>query len=118
MGDDGRESSAVAQHDQRERLALAGLHISQQRGHGMEGVAIDGLDGVAGAQAGLVGWRTRLHFLDADGADQELGQNARIAQVKVIVFGRGGNVEAQLQVLPPRSTVTGTVWLAFSLRRS
>jgi len=28
MGDDGREGDTVAQNDQRERLALSGLHVS------------------------------------------------------------------------------------------
>jgi hypothetical protein len=59
-------------------------------------VSIHGLDGVAGAQASLVGWRSLLHLLDADGAEQILRKNALVAQVKVIGFGSGGHVKTQL----------------------
>ena len=68
MGHDGRQLDAVAHNRQAHGLALASLHVGEQGLNGMEGMTIDGLDGVAVAEAGLGGGRTGLHLLDADGA--------------------------------------------------
>ena len=97
MGDYGPDCGAVSQDDQRERLALAVLHIRQQRFNGMERVAIDGLDGVPGAHACLIRGHTRLHFLNADGTCLLLAHNAGIARDKLIFFGRVRHMKAQLQ---------------------
>ncbi len=70
---EGRQGDAVAQDHERNRLALAGLHVGQQRVDGVEGVTIDGQDGVSGAQAGLLGGRAGC-TPDADRAGDELRQ--------------------------------------------
>ena len=50
---------------------------------------------------------------------QILGQQTGVAQVKSSSFAVGGHASSvRSRVLPPRSTVTGTVWPAFSLARS
>ncbi len=72
--------------DQRNRLALPGLHIGQQRGDVMEGVTIDGLDGVAGAQAGLLRRHARLHLVHQDRSGNVLRQRTRIADIEILVL--------------------------------
>ena len=52
----------------------------------MEGVAIDGLDGVAVAQAGLGGRHTRLHLQNADGARNKLRNGARVAHIEILAL--------------------------------
>jgi hypothetical protein len=72
----------------------------------VERVSIHGLDGVARAQASLVCRRSRLHFLDPDGAGQKLRQNAQIGQIEILALGAGRHTQAQGTILPARSTVT------------
>ena len=64
----------------------------------MEGETIDGLDAVSRAQAGLVGWSSRLDLLDADGAGGELRQHTSQSS-SIIGLQFTGDMKGELQGL-------------------
>ena len=76
MNHHGGQRGAVAQDRQRHRLALPCLQIREQRGNGMKGVSVYGLDGFAAAQPGLLRGRPRLHLPNPNGAGKVLGQHS------------------------------------------
>ena len=63
----------------------------------MELIAVDRLDGVSGAQAGLFGGGSGCNFLHADGTGHVLGLEAGIANVEVVVFCRRGHGEIEIE---------------------
>ena len=59
----------------------------------MEGVAVDGLDGVAGAQAGLFRGRSRLHLLTPMGPGRYWGSMPASLRSKSSLLASAGTLQ-------------------------